>query len=86
MQAEEENANKFVIEYGSLEKAKEADKELAERLTEEGVVLLKNKGTLPLANNAKITILSHSSTNILVCGTGSAGINASCTLWPTPTL
>ena len=74
---EEENANKFVSEYGSLEEAKEADKELAERLTEEGVVLLKNNGALPLANNAKVTILGHSSTNILVCGTGSADINAS---------
>ena len=74
---EEENANKFVSEYGSLEEAKEADKELAERLTEEGVVLLKNNGALPLAQNAKVTILGHSSTNILVCGTGSADINAS---------
>ena len=74
---EEESANKFVSEYGSLEEAKEADKELAERLTEEGVVLLKNNGALPLAPNAKVTILGHSSTNILVCGTGSADINAS---------
>ena len=41
---EEESANKFVSEYGSLEEAKEADKELAERLTEEGVVLLKKTG------------------------------------------
>ena len=73
---EEENANKFVSDYGSLEEAKEADKEVAERLTEEGVVLLKNNGALPLANNAKVTILGHSSTNILVCGTGSADINA----------
>ena len=73
----EEDENKFVSEYGSLEEAKEADKEIAERLTEEGVVLLKNNGALPLANNAKVTILGHSSTNILVCGTGSADINAS---------
>ena len=36
----EEEENRFVSEYGSLEEAKEADKELAERLTEEGVVLL----------------------------------------------
>ena len=74
---EDEDKNKFVSDYGSLEEAKEADKELAERLTEEGVVLLKNNGALPLANNAKVTILGHSSTNILVCGTGSADINAS---------
>ena len=73
----EEEANQFVSTYGSMEEAKEADKELAERLTEEGVVLLKNNGALPLAQNAKVTILGHSSTNILVCGTGSADINAS---------
>ncbi len=72
----EDNENQFVSDYGSLEEAKEADRELAERLTEEGVVLLKNNGALPLAKDAKITILGHSSTNILVCGTGSADINA----------
>ncbi len=73
----EETENKFVSEYDSMEEVKEADKELAERLTEEGVVLLKNNGALPLAKDAKVTILGHSSTNILVCGTGSADINAS---------
>ena len=72
----EEEQNKFVSEYSSMEEAKEADKELAERLTEEGVVLLKNNGALPLKQDAKVTILGHSSTNILVCGTGSADINA----------
>lgn len=30
-----------------------------------------------VSQNAKVTILGHSSTNILVCGTGSADINAS---------
>lgn len=73
----EEEENKFVSDYGSMEEVKEADKELAERLTEEGVVLLKNNGALPLAQDAMVTILGHSSTNILVCGTGSADINAS---------
>ena len=73
----EEDENQFVSKYDSMEEAKEADKELAERLTEEGVVLLKNNGALPLAQDAKVTILGHSSTNILVCGTGSADINAS---------
>ena len=72
----EEEENRFVSEYDSMEDVKEADKELAERLTEEGVVLLKNNGALPLAKDAKVTILGHSSTNILVCGTGSADINA----------
>lgn len=72
----EEQENRFSSEYDSMEEAKEADKALAERLTEEGVVLLKNNGALPLASDAKVTILGHSSTNILVCGTGSADINA----------
>ncbi len=62
--------------YDSMEEVKEADKDLAEKLTEEGCVLLKNNGALSLKQDAKVTILGHSSTNILVCGTGSADINA----------
>ncbi len=73
---DEENQNQFVSAYDSMEDVKEADKELAEKLTEEGCVLLKNNGALPLKQDAKVTILGHSSTNILVCGTGSADINA----------
>ncbi len=67
----------FKSEYESVEALKEADKKIAEELTEEGSVLLKNENdALPLSKSAKVTILGHSSCNTLVCGTGSADIKA----------
>lgn len=67
----------FKSEYDSMEQLKEADMKIAEQLTEEGAVLLKNdNNALPLRNNAKVTLLGHSSPNMLVCGTGSADIKA----------
>ncbi|MCQ2772359.1 MAG: glycoside hydrolase family 3 C-terminal domain-containing protein [Bacilli bacterium] len=67
----------FKSDYSSQEEVKESDKKIAERLTEEGCVLLKNQNSaLPLSKNANVTILGHSSTNMLVCGTGSADIDA----------
>lgn len=73
---EDGSKEQFTSDYASMEDVKAADKAIAELLTEEGCVLLKNDGALPLAANAKVTILGHSSTNVLVCGTGSADINA----------
>ena len=67
----------FKSDYESYDELKSADMKIAEELTEEGSVLLKNKdNALPLAKNAKVTLLGHSSCNALVCGTGSADINA----------
>ncbi|MBO5328146.1 MAG: glycoside hydrolase family 3 protein [Clostridia bacterium] len=67
----------FATEYQSAEDLLEDDKYWAEVLTEEGAVLLKNQnGALPLAKNAKVSIFGHSSVNMLVCGTGSADIDA----------
>ncbi len=67
----------FKSDYNSTEDLQKSDKEIAEELTEEGSVLLKNKNdALPLSKTAKVTILGHSSCNMLVCGTGSADINA----------
>lgn len=75
--ADEVDTEYFKSDYASFEELKAADMEAAERLTEEGAVLLKNEGgALPLSNTAKITLLGHSSTNMLVCGTGSADIDA----------
>ncbi len=76
-QAQEEKGVLFESDYDDAEALKKADMEVAERLTEEGCVLLKNKNNaLPLSNTASITILGHQSTNMLVCGTGSADIDA----------
>ena len=73
---EDEKEQLFVSDYEDSAELKKADMEVAERLTEEGAVLLKNNGALPLADNAKVTLLGHASTNMLVCGTGSADIDA----------
>ena len=60
------------------DEVKAAGMEIAEQLTEEGAVLLKNAGAvLPIASNAKISLFGHSSANMIVCGTGSADIDAS---------
>ncbi len=67
----------FKSDYKSTEDLEKSDKEIAEELTEEGSVLLKNENNaLPISKTAKVTLLGHSSCNMLVCGTGSADINA----------
>jgi beta-glucosidase len=74
---EDEDTQYFKSEYETQDDLKTADMKIAEQLTEEGAVLLKNENNaLPLSNTAKVTILGHSSTNMLVCGTGSADIDA----------
>ncbi len=68
----------FKSAYGSAEEVKQSGMELAERLTEEGSVLLKNDNSaLPLGEGAKVSLFGHSSVNLIVCGTGSADIDAS---------
>jgi len=68
----------FKSAYGSSEEVKAAGMEVAEELTEEGAVLLKNEdAALPIASTAKISLFGHSSANMIVCGTGSADIDAS---------
>mgnify|MGYP002523041372 CR=1 FL=1 len=67
----------FKSDYDSTDELKKADYDVAERLTEEGCVLLKNENeALPLTKTQKVTILGHSSCNTFVCGTGSADIKA----------
>ncbi len=77
MPGEEDKEPLFPSDYEDVEDLRKSDMEVAERLTEEGCVLLKNKNNaLPLKSGANVTILGHSSTNMLVCGTGSADISA----------
>lgn len=67
----------FETGFDSVEDLEAHDKEIAEQLTGEGAVLLKNNGALPLAAGSKISTLSHSSVGIATCGTGSAAIDTS---------
>lgn len=64
--------------YANDDEVKAGGKAIAEQLTEEGSVLLKNEnGALPISSNAKVSVFGHSSVNVIVCGTGSADIDAS---------
>lgn len=68
----------YKSEYNNIEEVREGGEAIAERLTEEGAVLLKNANqALPIASDAKISLFGHSSVNTIVCGTGSADIDAS---------
>ena len=67
----------FETGFDSVEDLEAHDKEIAEQLTGEGAVLLKNDGALPLSKGDKVSTLSHSSVGIATCGTGSADIDTS---------
>lgn len=68
----------FKSAYASVAEVKAAGVDIAEALTAEGAVLLKNaEAVLPIADNAKVSVFGHSSVNEIVCGTGSADIDAS---------
>lgn len=63
--------------FSSTEELEAYDKEVAEQLTGEGAVLLKNNGALPLSGGAAVSAFSHSSVDIVTCGIGSADIDTS---------
>ena len=72
------DTNYFPSAYGSTDEVKSAGMDIAEALTEEGAVLLKNADSaLPIDSTAKVSVFGHSSANMIVCGTGSADIDAS---------
>jgi len=72
------DTNYFPSAYASTDEVKAAGMEVAEQLTEEGAVLLKNAdNALPIDASAKVSVFGHSSANMIVCGTGSADIDAS---------
>ena len=68
----------FKSDYANSDEVKAAGMEIAATLTEEGAVLLKNdNAVLPIDKSAKVSLFGHSSVNEIVCGTGSADIDAS---------
>ena len=72
-----EDTTYFESEYASQEELEAAGADVAERVHEEGSVLLKNNGVLPLASGAKVSTLAHSSIDFVTCGTGAADIDTS---------
>lgn len=74
----DDSAVYYESDFSSVEELEAHDKEIAEQLTGEGAVLLKNdNNTLPLAAGSKVSTLSHSSVDVVTCGTGSADIDTS---------
>ncbi len=67
----------FKSEYSSRDELKAAGQAVAEQVAAEGAVLLMNNGALPLASGAKVSTLSHSSVDVVTCGTGAADIDTS---------
>lgn len=72
-----ENTTYYESAYASQEELEAAGADVAERVHEEGSVLLKNNGVLPLAADAKVSTLAHSSIDFVTCGTGAADIDTS---------
>ncbi len=72
-----ENTTYYESEFDSVEDLKEHGRNIAEQLHAEGSVLMKNNGVLPLAADAKVSTLAHSSVNFVTCGTGAADIDTS---------
>ena len=59
----------FKSDYESADELQKADYDVAERLTEEGVVLLKNENkSLPISSSAKVSVFGHASVDIVPCG------------------
>lgn len=73
----DDDAVYYESDFSSVEELEAHDREIAEQLTGEGAVLLKNNGALPLSAGDKVSTLSHSSVDIVTCGTGSADIDTS---------
>ncbi|MDD3252765.1 MAG: glycoside hydrolase family 3 C-terminal domain-containing protein [Lachnospiraceae bacterium] len=74
----DDNAVYFASDFDSADELEAYDKKIAEQLTGEGAVLLKNdNGALPLRADETISCFSHSSVDIATCGTGSADIDTS---------
>lgn len=61
-------------EFESIDAMMEAKSDLCEELTDEGIVLLKNNGALPLDNAEKLTCLGRGSTDLIYAGASGAGI------------
>lgn len=64
----------YESEYDSIDEMLTAKSELCEEITDEGIVLLKNNGVLPLENVKKVTCLGRASTDLVYGGGSGAGI------------
>ncbi len=72
-----EDTTYFEMDFDSVEELEAHGQEIGEQLHAEGSVLLMNNGALPLDGNEKVSTFSHSSVDVVTCGTGSADIDTS---------
>ncbi len=61
----------------NLDEAKAASKAITQEVEEEGIILLKNEGGLPLAANEKINVFGNGVVNFVYGGTGSGAGDSS---------
>ena len=74
----DENAIYFKGDFASNEEMIEYGEEVIKQVELEGAALLKNdNNALPLAKNAKVSLFSNSSVNLVYGGTGSGNVDAS---------
>lgn len=72
------NPQYFVSDYASAEEVEKAAIELSVQMEREGIVLLKNEDSaLPLANGAKVSLLSQNSVDLVYGGAGAGSIDTS---------
>lgn len=71
---DDEELQRYKSEYDSIDEMLLAKSELCEEITDEGIVLLKNSGSLPLKDVKKITCLGRGTTDLMYAGASGAGI------------
>ena len=72
------NPQYFTSDYASAEEVDRAATELSVQIEREGIVLMKNEGNvLPLANGAKVSLLSQNSVDLVYGGAGAGSIDTS---------
>lgn len=74
---EDWNSTYYEKELNSTTESRTAGEKLTEELANEGIVLLKNDGTLPIPTTTEITLLGRGSVDSIYGGSGSGNIDAS---------
>lgn len=65
------------LDYAGGDETKAAALAMAEKVQSEGIVLLKNNGTLPLGNGAAVTMLGRDAADPIFGGSGSGSVDVS---------
>ena len=66
------NAERYTADYATKAETLAAANALVEEIEEEGIVMLKNETSLPLAKGAKVTVFGKNSVNLILGGSGSS--------------